>query len=1305
MHDSFSRMAGFRLFGETVFQFNDQYRKAWRASRDAGDQSLGYLAGYPDKVAYFVPSFFEKSVRAFRWVALAGRMLDMPDPAGKPVPIMNAEKTVSVHDALAAMRPHVYGDNSTDKTPSELWQTFKALLIQDDHCETASKIVEDALWEFHGRKPAERLPYVEALFEADREHGRFYELCRALILLYSCFPINRRQYIEGTFFRYFEDNANDVDRFNSEPMYGQVFSLGDKTGSLKLWFDATEWTSGDQSRHMDRRAIINQINPKYDLKSRVNLDDEDLGVLAEYNARDLNNVQRTFFEDAFLLPLLKNDPLVEGLDDLGTVASFGVALAERDEVLILPVYDFWESGRGVGGIKAVYIVFFVKDSGTRVAWHEAHKARIQTNFERLSQAMAATAATTALAIRIEAPYDLVRHFLKILVFVQDWEEACVFQDDKPLYRYRRDDDGIRSNWIYDKPEESAPAEQFTGMKADAENWFFMWWTNADKSDKGIQNLWRADFLQDLTGEERATVSGLSIRFKFPRACRIPGEEGRAFLVESCRRQQLDLMRALIPKVRARRAALRSAVSAIMGRNMSHNIGSHVLARYAGRIAEEKGSEGRLDARVDFLAYLQRRMDFLAEVATSDRAFWSQPMLLGQQLKRFNLEEQCKLFWNAAPTDEVPGRVVHQQGQEDVVQRYEQKLPLLSNITGKHDLIASVDFKIVDAGGRAQGDLLFSCPGGEVGLHALYIILENVIRNSARHGGAGSSSGVTGRVNIRVDASHGDPGLIEVAIIDPRTRLHPDQSLCKSLKPECAGGCQENSYRVVDDVNRILAVEPILDPSGAPNAKYWGLREMQVCAHYLRRLPLSDLESEPLMHSGYSTQARVIEAKVHENGTERCLSYVIRLEAAKLLALVERGEPNEDGDNESTARARWWVQEVHQLAKIAPKIADYAFAATDDETIYRWMTTPGAMSAAGVGTADFPVRRLKLVNDGKSDGEIKGAAAKALFADDDLLAGLEQLHKMRAYQYRDRRVAWNGRGLAGIATVDDCLGSSFPGASLPQSVAGVPLTLAKEVAKALPVGWPWIDKAVDGGNALGMAWIDHPSPGAFANTEVLNCEEGCDREGGNFRWVSAEGVFHGSPHADLLCSLGDQQVGWELIAAALPRVAVLDERIQDSADTTVRGLPCASLWQHMGVWVPHRDVANLTSPELDKCQQFLARPTDWTSQLPIDHVIVHLTVLEKLTRAQEGKTIGNIIAEMVADTCAQDAEIFIVTGRGVPTVARAAAAGKDASASDLALRNVRYLPISALLEYLVSRPSKLGLMRVLWSAARPRRHDA
>ncbi len=156
--------------------------------------------------------------------------------------------------------------------------------------------------------------------------------------------------------------------------------------------------------------------------------------------------------------------------------------------------------------------------------------------------------------------------------------------------------------------------------------------------------------------------------------------------------------------------------------------------------------------------------------------------------------------------------------------------------------------------------------------------------------------------------------------------------------------------------------------------------------------------------------------------------------------------------------------------------------------------------------------------------------------------------------------------------------------------------------------------------------------------------------------------------------------------------MIDERVQSAATKDVREIPLSELWASTGVWVPKQDACDLDAPKLAPCKEFLRAPGARPEQFPIDFLVIHLTVLERL-RSEEGKQhLGDTLQALISDTEAALAQVIIVTGRGVPTVAGALDVDR--------LYSARYLPISALLECLIARPSKLGLMRALWSSSRP-----
>ena len=529
--------------------------------------------------------------------------------------------------------------------------------------------------------------------------------------------------------------------------------------------------------------------------------------------------------------------------------------------MLVPVYDVWLlrgdsqvdynenpwrignillDSRGVGRIRAVVTCLF-RTEKERDRWLDEKLSKLFNYLSEITSAISESSKAQALSQPITPPYDLLRHFISVLTYVQDWESAYVvdttkdeLEDDYISFCYKRkkrdEDDSPIVDWKEDEVERNNihfPCDTST-IQCDG-NKNFIWWTT---------DLWSKELIFSLEDEQVNAFSRFAIRFEFPKACYIPADtEIQKQMRNAYLRQQLELMNSLIPKVQTRRAALRSAVSAIMGRNMSHNIGSHVIARYAAVVgsAEEQREKdperSQEDHRTVFLRYLQRRMDFIAEVSTSDKPNWSQPLGLVEILAALDFEK-------------AKGRI-NEEGESKF------KPILLSYITGKEGIKASVH---IDPNTQEY----FNCPSGEVGAHALYVILENIIRNSARH-----NTDFGEVVKLKVEATDSEyPELLKLEITD-----------CQTEKEEECGESLD------EQINNIISNESFLKPDGSPNPQYWGIREMQICAQHLRGLPLSDLEA-PL-----SVGPPVLEAtKKPENGESR-LAYKLYLQRPKLCAIV------------------------------------------------------------------------------------------------------------------------------------------------------------------------------------------------------------------------------------------------------------------------------------------------------------------------------------------------------------------------------------------------------------------------------------
>lgn len=970
--------------------------------------------------------------------------------------------------------------------------------------------------------------------------------------------------------------------------------------------------------------------------------------------------------------------------------------------LMLPIYDTWLGNIGYGGLRGCLLCTFQSED-IRRKFVDGVLKELKPVCEILSAELTMSALATIGSIPIEPPYDLIEHFVRVIVHIQDWEMVRVRSNNETLYCYKRyPKDGDYMNAFVWQPCTMQSKDCDSNCKRNE----FLSWEHCK-----IKTILSNEFIPELSPEEVESFGHINIEFEYPATAAIPkeqpgtGDTHELFKLAVIQRQ-IEVLRALIPKVRARRAALRSAVSAIMGRNMSHNIGSHVLARYSSAIKHDldPANKEKTDHRTDFLGYLQRRMDFLAEVATSDKAFWEQPLSLHDAINKLNLKKQqdrieadepCSATCSQSPTTPVSLECSRLKTPPEAKKN---KPILLSYITGKESLVASVEWGSPSDTGEEKlpQDSYFSCPSGEVGVHALYVILENVIRNSARHAKSSKPVDIYVAVSNELDAKGDDGNLIKLTIIDPRTTLNKGGWVIEQNK---LVGIES----VTERINKILTKEPFLNEDGSTNPKYWGVREMQICAHYLRVVPLGDIEGKP-------ESLPVLEANpweyVKDGVTGYYLSYTLYLKRAQLLAYVETSSQSDniDRDKKLDRDKKFLLRGIKPiyLDKVKkednenkesgvdwPKIADesrgYSFLVLEQGID---IPTDPAVRAS------LPVRTLEIGSD------IKDIVTQAVSGEGHPLLWMERLHRSIGETSRDLRNSWKGKPFCGVAV---STGEALPlvaGGASPcangKAIVIVPKGDSTSAIKPLPpilAAWHGaLEKTT-----IAAAWVDHASMSDFKKINGALKQSGFppSKEAGDpvRRWVCVEGAYSDSAHTAFLNVELAKDLGWELLAAALPRVVVLDERVQSQWDSTVREIPLHIVWPCMGVWVPEKTACHLDFPSMGECRKFLEKPSKCLDQFPIDFLVIHLTVLERLHNDGSLETLDETLGALINGIKAADnAQIIVVTGRGVPTVAREH--GIDH------LSRARYLPISALLESLVARPSKLALMRTLWSAGRP-----
>ncbi len=230
---------------------------------------------------------------------------------------------------------------------------------------------------------------------------------------------------------------------------------------------------------------------------------------------------------------------------------------------------------------------------------------------------------------------------------------------------------------------------------------------------------------------------------------------------------------------SKNAGRRSAVAVVMSRNMSHNIGSHVLAGLSS--AERFGNvlPGEI-ARLN--SYLRTRMDFLADISTAGSSVTMPRRFYQDVCTEFKLNQQLLL-------DHISGTSLRGD-----------RIKFIVTFNGKKITTRSL-----------ESDPIISLPNDVLGAQAFYVILENMVRNSAKHAVVRD----TLRLCIQIDDMENSAFYYRVRVNDNLNTLAGRSDLVPALNTYIDGS--------------------IIKDDGTLRMEAWGMMEMKIAAAYLRKI--------------------------------------------------------------------------------------------------------------------------------------------------------------------------------------------------------------------------------------------------------------------------------------------------------------------------------------------------------------------------------------------------------------------------------------------------------------------------------------
>lgn len=273
----------------------------------------------------------------------------------------------------------------------------------------------------------------------------------------------------------------------------------------------------------------------------------------------------------------------------------------------------------------------------------------------------------------------------------------------------------------------------------------------------------------------------------------------------------------------RQKAVGAAIAQVMARNMSHNFGSHVLSYFISPDAYQKFGD-------KFVAALERYGSLEGDDLSTE-LFKDVDNGKNYQAAYFMQYLKSRMDYLSEVTFGVSDLVTTKMMYGDVMKELDRARILLNHISGIEDF--KYHFRVVRSDGREDKPLKGEDPGvafpnDVLGCQAFYNIVENIIRNTAKHNG-GNAGGKDVVFTVRIKDVR--PGK---TVVEGTNELY-----CVEIDDGLPVKDIDNLVRRQNE--RIN--ESVLDANNNLRNHSLGLLEMKASAAFLRQIDLADIVSE------------------------------------------------------------------------------------------------------------------------------------------------------------------------------------------------------------------------------------------------------------------------------------------------------------------------------------------------------------------------------------------------------------------------------------------------------------------------------
>lgn len=266
---------------------------------------------------------------------------------------------------------------------------------------------------------------------------------------------------------------------------------------------------------------------------------------------------------------------------------------------------------------------------------------------------------------------------------------------------------------------------------------------------------------------------------------------------------------------------KSAMAAIMSRNMSHNIGSHVLPGVQELLASEK------ENRTQLLKELKLPSDALINKNNLQKSERDRLALIEEeynkdktlQLINKHIQERMEFIADINMAEVFMSSPIRLMDVIDDLAKNEKFIHYLSGG-------ANVKIRLCKSLNIDYNELLLNFPNDLMGVQALFIVIENILRNAIKHSSLLPPSNFIIRgqlpkhsvqISIKVSECKQNPNLLAIDVFDNLGRVN---SLAR-LK---------NGF--ISNIQSQLDAESIDPKTNQIKSGGWGMLEMRIAAAYL-----------------------------------------------------------------------------------------------------------------------------------------------------------------------------------------------------------------------------------------------------------------------------------------------------------------------------------------------------------------------------------------------------------------------------------------------------------------------------------------